>query len=191
MYQVVNGSLSRVAAVPVGVPAYPWFYYDPYHYVLFFTPMQGGTNVTAVRSSGVTSYFLKGQVVEASDGNLLLNESGNASLIVLDDYGNSMREVALGGLNLTSLIYLFRDGNASYLVSLEWNSSHLLVKVVEVRSNVSLYTQVLPVPPATPEFTAACYQLTPNQKALILALGALIAIAAVLMLRKSRTSRRG
>ena len=191
VYQVMNGSLSRVTAVPVGVPAYPWFYYDPYHYVLFFTPTQGGTNVTAVRSTGVTSYFLKGQVVEASDGDLLLNESGNASLVVLDGLGNPMREVALGGLNLTSLIYLFRDGNASYLVSLEKNSTHVVVKVVEVRSNVTSYTQVLPVPPVKPEFIAACYQLTPKEKALIIALGALIAFAAILLLRKSRISRRG
>ena len=121
----------------------------------------------------------------------MLNGSGNASLIVLDSRGSPVREVALGGLDLTSLIYLFRDGNASYLVSLEKNSTHVVVKVVEIRSNVTSYTQVLPVPPAKPEFTAACYQLTPQEKALIIVLGALIAIAAILLLRKPRISRRG
>ena len=191
VYQVINGGLSRVAAVPVGASAYPLFYYDPYHYVLFFTPTQGGTNVTAVRSTGVTSYFLKGQVVEASGGDLLLNESGNASLVVLDSRGNPAREVALGGLNLTYLPYLFRDGNASYLVSLEKNSTGVVVKVVEVGSNVTSYTHVLPVPPATLGFTVACYQLTPWEKALIIALGSAIALAALLLLRKPRTSRRG
>ena len=191
VYKVMNGSLSRVVAVPDGAPPYPWFYYYPYHYVLFFTPTQGGTNVTAVRSTGVASYFLKGQVMEASDGDLLLNGSGNTSLVVLDNHGTPVREVELSGLDLASLIYLFRDGNASYLVSLEKNSTDVVVKVVEVKSNVTSYTQVLPVPPAKPEFTVACYQLMPEEKALIVTLGALIAIAAVLVLRKPRISRRG
>ena len=190
VYQVINGNLSRVTAVPVGASVYPLFYYNPYHYVLFFTPTHGGTNVTAVRSTGVTSYFLKGQVVEASDGDLLLNGSGHTTLVVLDEHGNAAREVALGGIDLTYLPYLFRDGNASYLVSLEKNSTQVVVNVVEVRSNVTSYTQVLPVPPAMPGFTTACYQLTPNEKALIIALGALITIAAVILLRKPRTSRR-
>lgn len=97
VYVMTDGSLVRALTMHISaeVNAFPWYYYKPYSYLLFFIPTRGGTNVTVVSNAGVTSYTIEGKVVDALDGELLVNESGTITLSITERCGLAYSKSAL------------------------------------------------------------------------------------------------
>mgnify|MGYP001770691255 FL=1 len=100
--QYVNGTLRRVAQVPIEVVSNATYYgpvtalyYDPGYYLLIMNPAGNGTNVAVVNSRNVTSYVVGGKVISV-DHALLVRNGNNLTLIPLDSYGMPVKEIQLG-----------------------------------------------------------------------------------------------
>ena len=96
-------------------------------------------------------------------------------------------------LEPNELVHTFQEGNASYLMVMQENTANVTVNVVKVSGGkVVTYTYELSRPhPSLVEVGSVTlhHQPTPQEKALVVALGTVIALIAVFLLRKPRAGR--
>lgn len=172
------------------------FLYYPGKYLLILNPTPNGTTVTDVYPGGLVEYTLRGNVTGTPLAKyaLLLNESNNFSLAILNDNGTLRGTINLGNLTPPSSLFGFVQLPGVHVAKINDYSYYVVVERHNSTNNTSfvVYEVTFPksatssAPPASTTSTVPSASSTNLAVPVAAIVAIVVVVAAVLALRRRK-----